>query len=442
MISERAYAPVEAPEPAAMEQAAAREAPVQWGLAKRIVFRFICAYFFLYIFPFPLDYIPFVDVYAQKYDQLWKAVVPWVGKQVFGVDITVFTNGSGDTTYDYVRVFCFAVLAAAAALVWTLLDRKRANYARLHEWLRVYVRFALAAAMVQYGGFKVIPSQFVTPSLDRLLQPFGDASPMGLLWTFIGASKAYTIFSGLGEMLGGLLLIGRRTTLLGALVCIGVMSNVVMLNFSYDVPVKLYSSHLLLMAVFLVLPDLRRLANLFVLNRSVEPARIRPLFTNAWLHRGALVFRTVLVLYITGFALFISYRSLLEPKSPFYGIWNVEEFEVDGRARPPLLSDTNRWRRVVFDYPYNFGVHLMDQRRIRYFLNLSPQKRVLELTQRGEPKREKSVLSYEQAGPGLLVLEGTLDGRKIRAKLRLDAEPDFLLVNRGFHWINEYPLNR
>ena len=37
-----------------------------------------------------------------------------------------------------------------------------------------------------------------------------------------------------------------------------VMTNVVILNFCYDVPVKLYSSELLLMAVLLFAPHARR----------------------------------------------------------------------------------------------------------------------------------------------------------------------------------------
>jgi hypothetical protein len=49
-----------------------------------------------------------------------------------------------------------------------------------------------------------------------------------------------------------------------------VLANIVALTFCYDVPVKLYSSHLLLMAVFLVAPDLRRLLNL-VWNRPTAP---------------------------------------------------------------------------------------------------------------------------------------------------------------------------
>jgi len=221
--------------------------------------------------------------------------VPWVGSQAFHVDITVRPNGSGDTTYNYVQVFSYLVLALAAALVWTLLDRRRPAYERLHEWLRVYVRFYLAMTMFSYGIVKVIQLQFPSPALDRLLQTFGTSSPMGLLWTFMGASALYTFFAGASEVLGGLLLTTRRTTLLGALVSIGVLTNVVMLNFSYDVPVKLFSSHLLAMAVFLAAPDLRRLAGLFLFNRPAVLPADRPLFARRWSHQGTLVLRTAAV---------------------------------------------------------------------------------------------------------------------------------------------------
>ena len=258
------------------------DAPPVWTPAQRVLFRFTFAYLVLYIFPFPVDGDP-----NGMYANLWHKLVPWVGKQVFHVEITVRPNGSGDTTYNYVQVFCFAVMAAVAAAAWTLLDRKRTAYPRLDRWLRVYVRFDLAATMITYGSVKVIKSQFPDPHLDRLLQPFGDASPMGLLWTFMGASESYNIFTGAGEILGGLLLTTRRTTLLGSLVCFGLMSHVAMLNFSYDVPVKLFSMHLLAMALFLMAPDLKRLARMFVLNRPVDPVVFRPLTRWTWVNRGA-----------------------------------------------------------------------------------------------------------------------------------------------------------
>jgi hypothetical protein len=424
----------------------------EWGPVKRILFRFACAYLVLYSFPFPLYYlpIPFLGKPVERSFELWNTLVPWVGKQLFRVDVIVQPNGSGDTTYNYVQVFCFLVLAATATLVWSLLDRKRRSYARLYEWLRVYVRFVLAVAMIGYGASKVIPSQFPSPSIDRLLQPFGNASPMGLLWTFMGASVAYNVFTGLGELVGGLLLTARRTTLLGALVCIGVLSNVVMLNFSYDVPVKLYSLHLLLMAVFLAAHDLRPLANMLVLNRTAEAAEIRPLFQRKWLRVSSLVLRTVFILFVTGMALYQSYQGWKSygdamAQSPLYGLWNVEELAVDGQVRPPLVTDGTRWRRLVFAQGSvghgRLGIHLMDDSRERYDVQIDPTKRTIALTKRDDPHWQ-STFAYRQPEPGLLALEGACDGREVRARLRQGKVPEFLLVTRGFHWINERPFNR
>lgn len=411
-----------------------------WGPARRVLFRFGFAYLLLYNLPFPFEWIPGLGFVVGPYMQLWQTIVAWVGKRVFGLTITVFTNGSGDTTFNYLQVLCYAVLAVAAALVWSLVDRRRRADPRLAEWLRVYVRFSLATAMIVYGAYKVFPSQFPSPSLDRLIQPFGDASPMGMLWTFMGASAAYTSFTGMAEMLGGLLLTLRRTTLLGSLVSIGVLANVVMLNMSYDVPVKLYSLHLFALAVFVAAPDFRRLADLFVLNRPVEPAASRPLFTHKWLHRGALALRTVFVLYVAGLTLYQSRQSLRQPKSPLYGIWEVDELHLDGQLRPPLVTDELRWRRVVFDYPRMIGFQQMSGTRQRYFLELDPVKKTLALTKRDDPEW-KTTLSYRRDGDRLTIA-GPFDGRKVQARLRLAPADEFLLTSRGFHWINEYPFQR
>jgi hypothetical protein len=35
-----------------------------------------------------------------------------------------------------------------------------------------------------------------------------------------------------------------------------------------------------------------------------------------------------------------------------------------------------------------------------------------------------------------------MDGRHIHAKLRRQPDDKFLLINRGFHWVNEVPFNR
>jgi uncharacterized membrane protein YphA (DoxX/SURF4 family) len=280
-----------------------------WRPVTRIAFRFAFVYLILFCFQFTLqlmlEVIPGGESVGEQYQSFMGKIISWVGKDVLHMDQQILTDqsGSGDRIFHYLQTLCYAVIALVSTAVWTLLDRRRPNYERLHQWLRAYVRLSLGIIMMTYGAAKVIKAQFPYPSLDRLIQPFGDASPMGLLWTFMGYSLGYNIFAGAGEMLGGVLLFTRRTTTLGALVSIGVLGQIVALNFCYDVPVKLFSSHLLAMAVFLVLPDARRLADFFLWNRPTAPADLQGLFGQKWLDRGAIVCRTLLLFAILGLTL-------------------------------------------------------------------------------------------------------------------------------------------
>ena len=424
-----------------------------WHGARRVLFRFMFAYLLLYglvviFIGFAGNVIRFAMTGTPGVLHVtpWTAIPIWVGQHLFGLQITVLQTGSGDTTYNYVEVFCFLVLAAIAAAVWTVLDRQRRDYPRLHEWLRVYVRFALASTMISYGAAKVFPNQFPATGLTELTRALGDFSPMRLLWTFMGASTAYTMFTGASEMIGGLLLTVRRTTLLGALVCAGVLANVVMLNVSYDVSVKLFSCHLLVMAVYLIGPDVRRLANVFLLNRAVPPAPPRSMFARTSPERTARGVGTVLIVGWVIFMLILEYgvyRDWVRPArlpvdTPLYGIWQIEDPSIDG---PESVADSARWRRLIFDRPGSVVIQRMSNRedrldlRRRYRLELNADERTLVLSRRNEPDFE-AFLSYRRVGPERIALGGTFGGSRIEAELRRLDEREFRL-KRGFRWVSE-----
>ncbi len=441
--------PVAHPPPAdssASSSTSAAAAPPAWSAWQRFGFRFLFAYLVLYIFPFPINYLPGIGPVLTPYVKAVDALAGWVGRVVFHVKVEDLVTGSGDSAYSYVVAFCWLVLASVVAVVWTLLAGRRREHARLLAWLRVLVRFSLATTLITYGAVKVIQSQFPAPSLDRLVQPFGDASPMGLLWTFMGASRAYNVFAGASEMLGGILLTLRRTTLLGALVSFAVLLNVVMLNFCYDVPVKLYSLHLLAMAAFLAAPDLRRLADFFVLDRQPAPAPVRPLFARPWLHHGTRGLRTLAILAYVAWAIHGAEQTVKmyggeAPKPPFYGIWNVDELSLDGQLRPPLVTDTDRWRRLIFSYPQSVAVQTMNDSRQRYALKLDAAKGTMVLSERKAPGTLYPFV-FRRPGPDLLVVDGTLKGHRLHAALHRVKTSSFELVSRGFHWVSEYPYNR
>lgn len=423
------------------------DAPRPWSLLHRIAFRFTCVYFTLYNLPFPLSDFTGTSSAAEAYHLIWRQAPAWVAKQLFGVEITVFTNGSGDTTYNYFEIACYAAIAAIATLIWSFIDGRRARYDTLHDWLRRYLRYSLACAMLGYGSIKVIQLQFPIPTPDRLMQTYGDSSPMGLLWTFMGASTAYTFFAGFSEVVGGLLLIPRRTTTLGALVTAGVMSNVVMLNFCYDVPVKLYSSHLLAMAIFLTLPDLPRLAKIFLLNRPAPAAYIRPLSRWRWLNvvgSGAKTLATVYVVYHLGSSALRDANEYGDnaPRPLLYGVYQVEEFVRNDTVLPDSLSESTRWRTLAIGRYGTASARRMDDARDRFLVEVNEQAGNIIFKDRMEQNKKVGDMTFVRPDDRTLELKGTLkeDSLVVRLK-KLDAPP-FLLTSRGFHWINEYPFNR
>ena len=420
-----------------------------WSSTRKVAFRFVFAYFVLYNFPFPLSNFPIPDPVSSANRALWEAVVPWVGAHVLhlATPITTFENGSGDTTYNYVLVLCFLALATATCTVWSFLDSRRPNYATLSKWLRVYLRFALATTMIAYGSMKVIKAQFPNPDFGILLEPYGQSSPMGLLWNFMGFSLPYNIFTGCAEMGAGLLLAFRRTTTLGALLAVAVLSNVVMLNFSYDVPVKLYSLHLLAMAVIILSPDVGRLTALFILNRSAPASPAPPLFASA---RSDTAARVLGVLFVMASAVIWLTNSAAArgstygdagPKPPLYGVYDVSTFVRNGDTIPPLLTDSLRWRRLFIAYPGRLSIWSMTESGRGFAADVDTVKGMLTLTPRKD-STSHFVLSYVRPDSAHLRVEGTWAADTLRVEMDRRDERDFLLMNRGFHWINEDPFNR
>jgi uncharacterized membrane protein YphA (DoxX/SURF4 family) len=436
----------------AARESAPDRPPAHWSPALRVTFRFCFAYFTLFslsnqIFG-GLIIIPKVDFPDPS--TLWplRQITFWTARHIFHVTRTlVYTgSGSGDKTFDWVLAFCLLVFSGAVTVVWSILDRRRQNYVTLHKWFRLVIRFVLASEMLLYGLVKVVPLQMPFPSLSRLMEPYGNFSPMATLWYSVGASPAYEIFAGSAETLGAILLIIPRTATLGALVCLADLTQVFALNMTYDVPVKLFSFHLILFSLFLLAPEARRFMNFFFSDRAVAPSAQPPLFRTRQANRLGLVLQVLFGLYLAGMNVYGSVQSWREygggrQKPSLYGIWNVDEMSVDGQVRSPLLTDYDRWRRVIFDFPTYTSFERMDETFAGFGSSISDKDKTLTLT-KGDDKKWKSAFAFSRPAPDELLLDGSMDGHKIHMQLKLLDRSKLTLVGRGFHWISEYPYQR
>jgi hypothetical protein len=237
-------------------------------------------------------------------------------------------------------------------------------------------------------------------------------------------------------VVGGTLLLFRRTTTLGALGVTAVMMNVLMINFCYDVPVKLYSLHLLLLAAFLVAPDAKRLANVLVLQRATSPAWMVPTWPVSWMNTGGPIAKGVLVCWIV-YATAVpvvqdAARQRRTPRCEFYGIYEVEIFTQDEQVLAPLLTDGKRWLRLEIDADGEGWVRHMDNSYFFGFyaeVDRSTDRLTLKLAD------EKSiVMSYHREAPDRIRLAGMVDDAKVGVLLHRVNEKSLPLLSRKFRW--------
>ncbi len=395
-------------------------------------FRFLLVYFSLFYSSFFLPIVPYS----------WP---PWVAVHVFGLSgpVTQYhATGSGDTTLSYVRAFVLVGITLLLTLVWLAVDRRRRFEGVLYPWARLVVRFSLANTMLSYGFVKVFPMQFPDPGIVRLTETFGESSPMGILWAMMGASPGYQIFSGALEAMAGLLLLFRRTSTLGAISACAVLLNVVALNVFYDVGVKLYSCHYLLMGAFLLAPDAKALWKFLVLRQPSKLEGVHlPRFERRWLRYASVAMQVVTVgalLNSTLLRAFSEYRARpteLSKRDGLYGIW-----EADGA--PTTLSSSSPyqdWQRILIEREGSIGIRRSDGSLFR--LGMTPDIKKQTMRLRGWNGPATGSLSYRRVDDRHLSLTGTVEGQPFRRDFhRLDL-PAFALRQHRVHWITDYSYN-
>lgn len=433
-----------------VEPAPAQTLQPAWSPSARIAFRFCFVYFGLYcVFTQIINSVvqlPKVEVPDWSTFTPFRQIVFWVGAHVFGLKtpLVYSGSGSGDKQFDWVLLFCMLALSAAATAVWSLLDRRRQDYVTLHKWFWLFLTFCLAGQMFVYGMAKAVPLQMPFPYLSKLVEPWGNYSPMGVLWASVGSSPAYESFCGCAEFVGGVLLIFRRTRTLGLLICVADMTQVFVLNMTYDVPVKLLSFHLILIALLLLAPERTRVVNFF-LNRPSEPAAYIPLFRSGRAQKIAgavMAFLWIAMLATGGYGVWTVWHQYGPgyEKSPLYGIWNIQDYTLDGKAQPLAVTDAQAWRALIFDFPGFSQAQLMDGSR-SFGTDLDQKAGTLTLTDYRD-KNWQARFAYTRPSFDHLTLDGTVAGKKAILHLTRVDEKKFLLESRGFHWVQDYPFNR
>lgn len=419
-----------------------------WSSPKKIAFRFFFIYFISVMLFKNNGAFPFYYYVEQLFTKVMYKFIPWAGKAILGIDYKIATgpNGSGDTTYDYVLVFTIFLAAVIGTIIWTLLDRKAKNYKKLYYWLSLGLRAYVGLMLITYGMVKVIQVQFSQPNMFRLTQTFGESSPMGLAWTFLGFSKGYNIFMGIAEIAAGLLLF-RRTLTFGLIITLAASANVMAVNYFYDVPVKILSTHLVVMSLFLLSYNFKELLQFFFTKTPVTLSVIeKPKFSNV-VNRILMVLKIAVLFYALPYAFYQTLQSQERyhgesSKSYLKGFYEVKEFKLNDSILTANTEKTKKWKYLMIDRK-KYALTKDDNLKREWFQIIADSTKK-ELRLKGFRDSLKVYnFKYEETD-SLFFLRGTLQNDSIQIKLKrtVNYKDKFLLTNRGFNWINERPYNR
>jgi hypothetical protein len=418
-----------------------------WSTTKKVFFRFFFVYLFIYCFPFPLDSFEFTTPIAKPFYNFLDFLIPRIAEKFFHLHAkTAFElfDKVDDSNYGLVFLYTNLIVSAIVTLAWSILDRKRNNYELLYQWLRLYIRYFLSAYLFGYGFIKVFPSQFQSITASRLVMTVGDQPPMLLAWNFMGYSRAFQMFMGITEVIAGILVLFRRTTTLGAILSAFTFGFVSLMDFCFNVPVRLLALHLLFISLFLVFDDIKRLLNVLLLNKPAYALTYTPLFTNsAW--------RKVLLGLQALYSICILYKTITEsvtgaktfgqdaPHGPLYGVYNTTWFIKNTDTLAPLGTDSLRWKKFVIDggdWHQSGIIQLNTDKNIFYNIKVDTVKQMLNLRGQADTT-EKYSLHYSLPDSNHLIIEGKWKNDSIRVGMNKYDLNNYILFREKFEWIKE-----
>ncbi|MBO0948995.1 hypothetical protein [Fibrella forsythiae] len=212
-----------------------------------------------------------------------------------------------------------------------------------HAWMQGIIRYWLALSIATYGFAKILKTQFQSPDF-RLDTPLGEVNGFGLTWYYFGYSYTLAVIIGLIQVGGSVLLLYRRTTLLGVILLLPVMINIVLINLFYQIaPGAFFNSVMFTLGlIFLLLLDVPKLkAAFWDLVDHLPPVTLG----RNWVKHALRVLPIALAFaFIAQFVFTDKSDTLLK------GTWRVDQLIRNGKMLPATawLADTTAWNRVYF----------------------------------------------------------------------------------------------
>ena len=218
-------------------------------------------------------------------------------------------------------------------------------------------RFFVAFVVLFYGFAKLNGAQF-TILESELDKPLREVSGFWLTWYYFGYSALYGGFVAAVQIIPAIMLLFRKTTLLGSAILFGVIGNIILIDVAYSINLgaTLVATVLEVCLGFLLWQHRKEIADLFW-NRpnsilgAVDDGRLQQI--------GKYAVRALVIVVPFVFTWYIANYNNRLP-TPIDGRWEVVRVESDSLAvdmPSHLYFERNRAYMSVFAYADSMATH-------------------------------------------------------------------------------------
>lgn len=310
-------------------------------------------------------------------------------------------------------VFIFAGISLLAGLVFPIFwhIRQNKNWAlQLFPFLCSLISGLIAFNLSSFGWKKIFHLQFQVP-LHIVDEPVGHLSGEWLTWFYFGYAPAFAYLVGGIQILGSLLLLFRKTRLLGVMIILPVILNIMFINIFYQLnPGALLQSVVLVIGViFLLILDYKRLVETFFHTKE-------SLSETCHLGIGTKnLLRFVVVAAAFGFV--VNVKNMADENPLLDGRYNVESLKINDAIVDPDFGKAVI-TKVYFDLGHTLIIKYRNpDRQLIAPYEFDAQKNVLKAMFKEPDRSFTLVATVSRRDKNGLVLSGKLGGDGIKMML-------------------------
>ncbi|MBO9730240.1 MAG: hypothetical protein J7623_16490 [Chitinophaga sp.] len=161
------------------------------------------------------------------------------------------------------------VSAIIYAFIWQF--RKTNHPATLAFWQGL-IRYGVAFDLAMFGWEKIFHSQFSMPG-SKFDLPYSSLSSSDLFWCFFGQSYTFGCIIAGCQILGSMLLLFRRTRLVGVFILLPVLANILLMDIFYKIgtSVVIHASIMLSGLLYFLFIEFKRLKEFFFAAKDQLP---------------------------------------------------------------------------------------------------------------------------------------------------------------------------